>query len=111
MASSAARSESVLTPNVCPYGLSWASPAVASLGSDAQLVAGHPAAWFLVRVGDQQPGLAAALRVLGRLPGGHAGADHGRVVQVQPGGGQEGQPPDAAVEAEEALHVAVGRAR
>lgn len=34
MASSAARSESVLTPNVCPYGLSWASPAVASLGSD-----------------------------------------------------------------------------
>ena len=75
-------------------------------------VAGRRPAARLVRlaVGDEHPGLPGLLGGVHRhrrrtCPRGSTA----RSIQVRPGGGEERQPPDAPVEADEVLDVVVGR--
>ena len=73
-------------------------------------VAGRsPAAGLVPAAGDQHPLLPGLAGGVGRHRCGHVLVDHRPVVQAEPGGGQERQAADAAVEAEEVLHVPVGR--
>ena len=78
-------------------------------GQRLEITRGGPAAGQVPGVGDQHPLLAGLPCGVGRLRRRRVLGHHGPVVQAEPGGGQERQPADTAVEAEEVLHVPVGR--
>jgi len=74
-----------------------------------ELGQGGPAPRLPLGAGDQHPRRTGPLSGLPALLDRGVRAEHGLGLQVEPGGGEEGQPADPPVEAEEALHVVVGR--